>query len=337
MLRFTVITVCLLFALLAAAVLLSPATARPVLALSPNACVWTGVWLPFEGEVRLVQDGTAVSGSYFDGKGLIRGTVEGNVLRGEWKEAPSYSPPFEAGHFIFTMAADCSFYNGTAGLGDANCCLEWGASRAEDPPPSLAVQVERGTLSVDGQAILPGETYFLPTCPPGGRSPAFDCNTPFLLGSDTALKMSCFVSRLIRVVVVLERVELNQEDTDLLLEIITAKLMEKCGITTDRQDSWALNMRVQQGAAYINSFVDGHISVETDPATASLYAPGSFLAGYDPGDRTATLRAGGAGLVVAPDVGSAFILPPYSLVQVTAAGGGPVTALPRNYLPMQSR
>lgn len=335
MLRVTVLTVCLLFAMLLAAAAALPSSGGPALAQSPGPCGWTGVWLPFEGEWRLAQNGTSVSGSYLDGKGLVSGTVDGDVLRGEWKEAPTYSPPFEAGHFTVTMSADCSGFNGTWGLGDAECCNVLSAILDDEAPPSLAVEVERGTLIVDGQAIPPGATYFPPSCPPGGRSATDGC-VSFELGGETGLKFSCFVTRLLRVLMVLEKVKLNDADSGLLLDIIAINLREKCGLTNVRQDDGALNLAVRQGAAHVDG-LEGQITVAVGPATSLLDGPGSFLAGYDATAGKATFRSYASFLEVQPQVGAAFTLPPYSQVAVTAGGPGPVTSLPHVYLPMQTR
>ena len=290
MLRVTVLVVSFLCVLFLAAAVGHPSSGRPVIAQSD--CSWTGVWLPFEGEWRLAQNGTSVSGSYLDGKGIVSGTVEGNVLRGEWKEAPTYSPPFEAGRFTVTMSPDCSAFNGTWGLGDAECCNTLSAIRNEDALPSLAVQVERGTLIVDGQTILPGATYFPPSCPPASQSSSDACDTTFLLGGQTGLKFSCFLSRFVRVLLVLERTQLSEEDTELVIDIITIKLREKCGLSTARQDDSAINLAIQQGSAYLGSVGEQQImSVEVGPATAALHEPGSFLAGYDPVAGKASFRA----------------------------------------------
>jgi len=341
--RATVLTVCLLIAMLLAAVAALPLAVRPAAALpaaQPAAhCDWTGVWLPFEGEWRLAQNGTSVSGSYLDGRGLVSGTVNGEVLRGQWKEPPSYSPPFDAGHFTVTMNAACTGFVGTWGLGDADCCNVLSAIRHDDPPPSLAVQVERGTLVVEGQTISAGATYFPPSCPPPGRSSPEECVT-FLLGGevDSTVKISCFLNRFVRVMVILDKLELSAEDDDLLLDIITMELRERCGLPAARQDDWALDLAVRQGAAHIDNVVAGQaIRVTTGTAVSNQNGPGSFAAGYDPTAGKATFYAYVSPLGVQPQSGAAFTLPPYSRVEVTAAGPGPVAPLPRLYLPMQRR
>ncbi|MCO5181545.1 MAG: hypothetical protein M9896_16000, partial [Candidatus Promineofilum sp.] len=202
---------------------------------------------------------------------------------------------------------------------------------------SLAVQAERGTLVVDGQTIPAGATYFPPSCPPPGRSPTDECIS-FELGSETGLKFSCFVNRFLRVLLVLDQAQLNDDDGELILDIITAQLQEKCGIVNVRQDGRALDLAVRQGAAYFDNVIEGQaVSVAAGPAASMLAGPGSFLAGYDPAAGKATFYTYASPLGVQPQGGAAFILPPYSRVEVTAGGPGPVTSLPRLYLPMQNR
>lgn len=333
--RATILTVgfLLVMLMLAAGVLASPA--RP--AQSAEPCDWTGVWLPFEGEWRLVQNGTSVSGSYLDGKGIVSGAVNGNVLSGQWKEAPTYSPPFDSGRFTVTMTADCDGFVGTLGFGDAECCNVLSAIRFDDPAPSLAVQVERGSLVVDGQTIPPGATYFPPDCPPPGRSPAAGCAT-FLVGSKTNLKFSCFLNRLVRIMMVLENVELGDLGEEFLMDIIAAHLREKCGLPLARQGDWALELAVRQGAARITGVAEGQtISVAAGPAASTLNGPGLFTVGHDPAAARAIFLTYSSPLGVEPQSGSAFTLPPYSRVEVTPGGAGPITSLARNYLPMQGR
>ncbi len=337
MLRFTILAVwlVLLMLLVAAGVLPSPNRAATARAAEP--CDWTGVWLPFEGEWRLVQNGQSVSGAYLDGRGIVSGTVDGAVLRGQWKEAPTYSPPFESGHFVVTMLPDCSGFEGTWGLGDAECCYVLSAIRHDYPLPSLALQIERGALVVDGQTIPAGATYFPPSCPPPGRSPTDVCAS-FRIDSKTAVKFSCFVSRLVHVMVLLENVALDAEDSELLLDVIIAGLREKCGLVNVRQGGGRLELAVGQGAAHITGVAaDQTIGVTAGPATSTLHVPGTFLAGYDPAVARATLQTYSPPLSVQPLSGAAFTLPPYSRVEVTAAGPGPINSLSRLYLPMQIR
>jgi len=62
--------------------------------------------------VILQQSGNRVTGTYSWGMGDITGTASGNTLTGTWSEYPSYSPPEDAGDFVFTMAGDCMSYTG---------------------------------------------------------------------------------------------------------------------------------------------------------------------------------------------------------------------------------
>ena len=337
MMRFTILTLWLVGVMLVVAAGVWPAPGRAATLRAAEPCDWTGVWLPFEGEWRLVQNGQSVSGGYLDGKGIVSGTVDGNVLRGQWKEAPTYSPPFEAGHFAVTMLPDCSGFVGTWGLGDAECCNDLSAIRHDDPSPSLAVQVESGTLIVDGQTIPAGATYFPPSCPPPGRSPSDVCAS-FRIGSNTSIKFSCFLSRLVHVMVLLENVALDAEDSELLFDVIVAGLREKCGLTGIRQGAGVLELAVVQGSATITGVAtDQTIGVAAGPATSTVNVPGSFMAGYDPAAAKATFYTYSSPLGVQPQSGAAFILPPFSRVEVTAGGPGPIIPLSRLYLPAQIR
>lgn len=67
---------------------------------------WTGTWSTNWGQMVLTQTGDTVTGNYTWDNGKITGKVVGNKLVGTWSEAPSYSPPNDAGDFEFTMSAD---------------------------------------------------------------------------------------------------------------------------------------------------------------------------------------------------------------------------------------
>lgn len=94
----------------AVAVMNVTSTAR-VLAMSP-ICTWTGTWSTNWGTMQLVQAGNQVTGTYVYDNGHITGTVSGNVLTGQWSEAPSYSPPSDAGDFEFVMGENCNSFTG---------------------------------------------------------------------------------------------------------------------------------------------------------------------------------------------------------------------------------
>ena len=137
---------------------------------------------------------------------------------------------------------------------------------------------------------------------------------------------------------VLEQVDLSGEDSDLLIDLIAMQLRERCGLPVDRQDEWALELAVRQGAAHVTAAAAGQtVRMAAGPATASLGGPGSFAVGHDPAAHTAGFRTDASSLALAPQSGPAFALPPFSRVEVTAAGPGPITPLERLYLPLQTR
>jgi len=77
-----------------------------------SATSFQGVWNTNWGEMRLTQSGTNVTGSYTHDKGKIAGTAEGNVLKGKWSEAPSYSEPKDAGDVELELSEDGNSFSG---------------------------------------------------------------------------------------------------------------------------------------------------------------------------------------------------------------------------------
>jgi len=75
-------------------------------------CKWTGKWNTDFGLMNLSQIGSNVDGNYTHDEGRIQGPVSGNKLVGTWSEAPSYSPPADAGGVELTMANDCNSFSG---------------------------------------------------------------------------------------------------------------------------------------------------------------------------------------------------------------------------------
>jgi hypothetical protein len=61
---------------------------------------------------QLQQSGDTMTGTYTHDQGRIHGTVSGSRLIGTWSEAPSYSPPNDAGDFEFTLSNDCATFSG---------------------------------------------------------------------------------------------------------------------------------------------------------------------------------------------------------------------------------
>jgi hypothetical protein len=72
---------------------------------------FTGIWDTKWGLLMLKQIGNEVTGSYTFRQGKISGTVKGNILIGEWSQAPTYSPP-NAGEIKFVLAQDGQSYIG---------------------------------------------------------------------------------------------------------------------------------------------------------------------------------------------------------------------------------
>ena len=60
----------------------------------------------------LSQSGNQVTGTYPHDSGKLVGYATGDTLVGTWSEAPSYSPPNDAGDIQFTMSADGQSFTG---------------------------------------------------------------------------------------------------------------------------------------------------------------------------------------------------------------------------------
>jgi hypothetical protein len=91
--------------------------AKPLLGSTPppdeSQDIWTGKWESAEwGTMELTQTGNSVTGIYTWDEGRIDGTVNGNVLSGTWSEAPSYTPPDDAGDFEFSLSSDGNSFTG---------------------------------------------------------------------------------------------------------------------------------------------------------------------------------------------------------------------------------
>jgi hypothetical protein len=75
-------------------------------------CSWIGTWDTNWGSMDVQMSGNSVTGTYPHDQGRIQGTISGNKLIGTWSEAPSYSPPNDAGDLEFVMSDDCSSFSG---------------------------------------------------------------------------------------------------------------------------------------------------------------------------------------------------------------------------------
>lgn len=85
---------------------------------------WKGEWETNWGNMVLEQNSSLVTGTYTHDSGKINGTVSGNVLKGTWSEAPSYTAPRDAGEIEFAMSADGKSFSGKWRYGSEG---DWGA------------------------------------------------------------------------------------------------------------------------------------------------------------------------------------------------------------------
>lgn len=75
-------------------------------------CDWTGTWDTDFGQMVLQQSSNTVTGTYTSDQGQIQGAASGNKLTGTWSEAPSRTPPGDAGDIEFTISDDCNSFSG---------------------------------------------------------------------------------------------------------------------------------------------------------------------------------------------------------------------------------
>lgn len=106
------------------------ATAPPPTAAAAT-CDWAGSWKTSYGTLALRQTGTSVTGSYrYTRDGTLEGTLEGNVLRGQWVEKPlanerQTQPNQFNGDFEFTIDTGCGSFAGRWRYGSEGAWDTW--------------------------------------------------------------------------------------------------------------------------------------------------------------------------------------------------------------------
>lgn len=96
-----------------------------------GACLrgWAGEWDSNWGEMVFQQTGNTVTATYTYDQGRIQGIVSGNKLTGTWSEAPSYSPPRDAGDVELTLSDDCNSFSGKWRYGSSGDWGDWTGRR----------------------------------------------------------------------------------------------------------------------------------------------------------------------------------------------------------------
>ncbi len=91
---------------------------------------WSGKWEDSSyGEIIIVQNGSEVTGTYPHDSGKITATAQGNMLYGQWAEAPSYTPPNDGGDFEFVMSEDGMSFIGHSRYGSNAAWRVWNGKR----------------------------------------------------------------------------------------------------------------------------------------------------------------------------------------------------------------
>src|SRR5215210_5767720 len=82
-------------------------TPRPTVKPKPTPISYAGLWeTNFNNELRVSQTGDHVSGTYDSGRGVLDGTVNGNVLSGTWAWKN------QRGIFRFSLSSDGKSFSG---------------------------------------------------------------------------------------------------------------------------------------------------------------------------------------------------------------------------------
>jgi hypothetical protein len=131
---FIVLLVLMSFCLLPAAGMVNKGTAEVsgISQKDSSSCSWTGNWSTRFGNMSLQQIGDMVKGTYDQDSGRIEGTISGTRLIGNWSEAPTFSPPGEAGQIVFMLSEDCMNFSGQWRYGsEGNWSSDWSGERAQ--------------------------------------------------------------------------------------------------------------------------------------------------------------------------------------------------------------
>jgi hypothetical protein len=94
-----------------------------------------GDWQTTWGVMTIKMNGQRLTGTYPHDQGRIEGTVseDGTTFTGTWSEAPSYSPPNDAGPVIFKLSADKMTFEGH--YGQQSKQYNWTGKRIEVSKP----------------------------------------------------------------------------------------------------------------------------------------------------------------------------------------------------------
>ena len=84
---------------------------------------FTGTWDTTFGPVTIIMKGKKATGSYYDGKATLQGTVEGNRLTFNYQEAA------EGGEGEFTLSDDGKSFNGKYRVVGTKKWIEWNGTR----------------------------------------------------------------------------------------------------------------------------------------------------------------------------------------------------------------
>jgi hypothetical protein len=84
---------------------------------------FTGTWDTTYGPVTMIQKGKKVTGTYYDGKAMLQGTVEGRKL------TLTYEEPSEGGEAWFQLSEDGKSFVGKYRVAGSKRWVEWSGTR----------------------------------------------------------------------------------------------------------------------------------------------------------------------------------------------------------------
>jgi len=93
----------------------------------------SGVWnTDYYGRVVFEQDGDNIQGTFKYGIGRINGILDGNVLIGEWSDAPTYECPLYRGRLRFEFSPQTNSFKGFWGICEEPLNKDWNGVKLQD-------------------------------------------------------------------------------------------------------------------------------------------------------------------------------------------------------------
>jgi len=95
----------------------------------------SGEWNTDEGKIVFNQEDNNVTGIYKFGDARIEGTLSGNILEGNWYEAPTYECPNDKGRLIFEFDSRGNIFEGKWSYCENEPTRTWNGVREQSALP----------------------------------------------------------------------------------------------------------------------------------------------------------------------------------------------------------